>query len=147
MQIYLGADHRGFELKEAVKAWLKEEGYDVVDMGAYEHKESDDYPDYAVKVAKGVAGDEKGRGILFCGSGHGMDIVANRFKEVRSIVGFNKEVIIQGREHENANVLSLAADWVKEEEALEWAKFFLRTEFSGAVRHKRRIEKLGKLGD
>lgn len=147
MQVYLGADHRGFELKEYVKGWLKEEGYEVMDMGAYEYEQSDDYPDYGVKVAKGVAGEEKARGILFCGSGHGMDIVANRYKEVRSIVGFNSEVIVQGRRHEDANVLSVPTDWVDEEEVLEWVKLFLRSEFSGEVRHKRRIDKLGRLGD
>lgn len=147
MQVYLGADHRGFELKEYVKGWLKEEGYEVMDMGAYEYEQSDDYPDYGVKVAKGVAGEEKARGILFCGSGHGMDIVANRYKEVRSIVGFNSEVIVQVRRHEDANVLSVPTDWVDEEEVLEWVKLFLRSEFSGEVRHKRRIDKLGRLGD
>ncbi len=147
MRIYIGADHRGFILKEILVEWLKQEEYEVVDVGAYEFNEEDDYPDYAEKVAKEIAGTKGERGILICGSGHGVDIAANRFKEIRSILGYNLEVVRQGREHEDANILSLPADWVDEKEAKERVRIFLETEFSGEVRHRRRIEKLGRIGD
>ncbi len=147
MRVYIGADHRGFNLKEKLKVWLKKKGYEVVDVGAYEFNEEDDYPDFGEKVAKEIAGNREERGILLCGSGHGMDITANRFKEVRSILGFNLEVVKQGRLHEDANVLSLPADWVDEELAKEMVRMFLETEFFGEARHRRRIEKLGMVGD
>ena len=147
MRIYIGADHRGFILKDKLKEWLEEQGYEVVDVGAYEFNEKDDYPDFATKVAKEMIGDGGSRGVLLCGSGHGVDIAANRFKEIRSILGFNLEVVKQGRLHEDANVLSLPADWIDEELAKEMVMVFLETEFSGEVRHKRRIEKLKLVGD
>ncbi len=147
MRVYLGADHRGFTLKEKIKSWLEQEGVEVIDVGAYEFNEEDDYPDFAIKVAKGVIGDKGSRGILLCGSGHGVDISANRFKEIRSILGFNLEVVKQGREHEDANVLSLPADWIEVELAKRMVKLFLETEFSRERRHERRIEKLGRIGD
>lgn len=147
MKIYLGADHRGFELKEHVKKWLEEEGHEPIDMGAYEMDPDDDYPDFAVKVSKGVVGNGRARGILFCGSGHGMDIVANRFKEVRSIIGFNENVVIQGREHEDANVLTLPTDWVGKEDSVEYVRLFLITNPSESVRHMRRLDKMAKVGD
>ncbi len=147
MRVYIGADHRGFNLKEELKVWLKKKGYEVVDVGAYEFNEEDDYPDFGEKVAKEIAGNREERGILLCGSGHGMDITANRFKEVRSILGFNLEVVKQGRLHEDANVLSLPADWVDEELAKEMVRMFLETEFFGEARHRRRIEKLEMVGD
>jgi len=147
VRVYIGADHRGFNLKEELKVWLKKKGYEVVDVGAYEFNEEDDYPDFGEKVAKEIAGNREERGILLCGSGHGMDITANRFKEVRSILGFNLEVVKQGRLHEDANVLSLPADWVDEELAKEMVRMFLETEFFGEARHRRRIEKLEMVGD
>jgi len=146
VKVYVGADHRGYELKEHLKGWLEEEGYDVEDCGAYGFDPEDDYPSYAEDVARLVGADADSRGILLCGSGHGVDIVANRFSAVRSIVGFNADVIVQGREHENANVLSIPADWVTKKLAVEMVGDFLRTPFSEQARHKRRIEELGKWG-
>ncbi len=147
MRVYIGADHRGFALKEELKEWLKGENYEVVDVGAYEFDEEDDYPDFAAKVAKEVIGDRESRGILLCGSGHGVDIAANRFKEVRSVLGFNLMVVEQGRQHEDANILSLPADWVDVELAKKMVMAFLETEFSRKLRHRRRIEKLEMMGD
>lgn len=146
MQVYLGADHRGFELKEEVKAYLKEEGYEVVDVGNMEFDPDDDYIDYAVKVSEMVeGGEESDRGILLCGSGHGMEMVANRFPHVRAVLGFNLEVTQQGREDEDANVLVLPADWMEEDEAKERVERFLRTEKSDEERHSRRRERLKNL--
>lgn len=147
MRVYIGADHRGFEMKEDLRSWLEGEDYEVVDVGAYELNLDDDYTDFAVKVAKGVAGDERDRGILLCGSGHGVDIVANRFHEVRSILGFNRDVVLQGREHEDANVLSLPAEWISKEDAKEMVETFLVSEFSGNPKYVRRLLEVGSVGD
>ena len=83
--------------------------------------------------------------ILMCGSGHGMDIVANRFESTRAILGFNNEVVVQGREDEDANVLVLPADWVDDDEVIERVEIFLNTPFSGEERHVRRIKKIENL--
>lgn len=145
MKIFLGADHRGYRLKEGLKKSLKLAGHAVVDVGAVVLDPEDDYVDYAQEVASSVAKDPTSRGVLLCGSGHGVDIVANRYTQVRSILGFNMDVVVQGREHEDANVLSIPSDWVSEEEAQEMVAVFLETAFSGAERHQRRIEKVRAL--
>ena len=143
MTDYLGADHRGFKLKESVKKFLKLEGYTVVDLGAEALDPEDDYVDYAQKVAESIKADD--RGIIFCGSGHGMDIVANRYPHIRSIIGFNFDVVVQGREHEDANVLCLPTDWLDEEEVKDMGKTFLDTGTSHDSNHLRRREKLSAL--
>lgn len=143
MKIYIGADHRGYEKKELVKRWLMENGHEVVDVGASEYDKSDDYVDYAVATVSSMG--DADMGILMCGSGHGMVIAANRFSKVRAILGFNKEVVVQGRKDEDANVLILPAEWITDEEMLERASVFLETPFSGAERHVRRIKKIRDL--
>lgn len=146
MRIYLGADHRGFELKEVVKQWLVENEYEVEDVGAFVFDPEDDYVDYALKVAESVEGSSKNdRGILVCGSGHGVEMVANRFPHVRAILGYNDEVTLQGREHEDANILVLASDWVESEIALERVRKFLTTEKSEEIRHVRRRTRMANL--
>lgn len=146
MKIFLGADHRGFELKEKVKDYLFGRGYDVSDLGADSYAALDDFVDYAKKVVLSMRKAKgKALGILFCGSGHGMDMVANRYSKIRSIVGFNQKVVIQGREHEDANILSLPAEWVSDGEALVMVELFLKTEFSGKDKYRMRLEKLEKI--
>ncbi|MDP1688964.1 MAG: RpiB/LacA/LacB family sugar-phosphate isomerase [bacterium] len=141
--IYIGADHRGFELKEILKKWLIENKVQFFDVGAIEEVEVDDYPDFAAMVAKSVASSpEEHKGILVCGSGHGVDMVANKYKGVRSALAFKKEVAIQSRAHENANVLTLPADWLKPEEASEILDVWLRTNFDNAERNQRRLGKI-----
>ena len=144
MKVFLGADHRGFELKEKIKLRLQENGYMVVDMGAHEKQSDDDYVDYAKVVVEGMS-LRKDRAVLLCGSGHGMEMTANRYAKARAILGFNKQVTKQGREHEDANILVLAAEWVKETEAEELVKVFLETKFSNKERYKRRIMKMGTI--
>lgn len=141
MKIYIGSDHRGYELKERIKKWLESEGYEVEDCGAFSYDPEDDYPDFAVAVAERVRKNPNSRGILLCGSGHGVDIVANRFAEIRSILGFNVDVVKQGREHEDANILSLPADWVGKG-AIEMVNLFLQTDFSGSAKRVRRLAKM-----
>lgn len=150
--INLASDHAGFEHKEAVKEWLQSEGYEVVDHGAYEYEEDDDYPDFIAPAAHAVASDPSEMAIIFGGSGQGEAIVANRFPGVRAVV-FNgqynpadgrevPEEIITARQHNDANVLSLGARFLSIREAIEAADSFLNTEFSGEEKHIRRIEKI-----
>ena len=146
MRIYLGADHRGFELKEEIKNWLQENEYEVEDTGAFIFDPEDDYVDYALKVAESIEGGASDdRGILLCGSGHGVEIVANRFPRVRAILGFNDEVTVQGREHEDANILVLAADWLEGGEATERVRMFLTAEKRDDARYERRRARMTNL--
>lgn len=146
MRIYIGADHRGFELKEQIKTWLVEQGYEVEDVGNHVFDPDDDYVDFALKVAEQIEGGEvSNRGILLCGSGHGVEMVANRFLHVRAILGFNQEVTVQGRQHENANVLVLPAEWVETEEACERVRLFLETEQNNEERYMRRRARVENL--
>lgn len=145
MRIYLGSDHRGFELKEVLKEWLVDEGHEVEDVGAFVFNPDDDYVDFALKVAESVEGSREDRGILLCGSGHGVEMVANRFPNVRAILGFNDEVTKQGREHEDANVLVLPADWISPDEATERAKIFLETGKDEGINYVRRRGRVANL--
>ncbi len=140
--IYLGADHRGFDLKERLKKRLMDEGFKVIDLGNDHLDPQDDYVDFAHKVADAVVGGEKNRGIILCGSGAGVDMVANKIDRIRSALVFDVPRAIQARQHEDANVISLPADTLDEEEAYKIVKAFLETEFSGEARHVRRLEKL-----
>lgn len=140
--IYLGADHRGFELKERLKKLLIQEGYEVTDLGNTRLDPQDDYVDFAHKVADQTSKDPQSRGIILCGSGAGVDMVANKVEGIRSALVFDVERAKQAREHEDANVISLPADTLDSGKAWEIVKAFLTTEFSGEPRHVRRLEKL-----
>lgn len=145
--IYLAADHRGFALKEALKRFLSEELHiPCVDVGAHEQDLYDDYVDFAQSALEEIIKDPVNhKGIFICGSGHGMDMVANKYKGIRAAIGFNADVSRQSREHENTNVLVLASDWVKEDGAEEIVKIWLASEFSGVERHIRRIDKISAI--
>ena len=145
MKVYLGTDHAGFELKEKIKFYLKEQGYEVEDCGAFSFDKNDDYPDFISKAAIGVSKDPDSKGIVFGKSGAGEALVANKIKGVRAILGFNKENAELARLHNDANVLSLGSAFVNEELAKELVEIFLETEFSNEDRHIRRIEKIAKL--
>jgi len=144
--IYLAADHRGFLLKEELKKFLADSGFEVKDVGALSYNKSDDYVDFAREAAeKIVKSPERDRGIFICGSGHGMTMVADKYKGLRAALVFNKEVAIQSREHDDANILVFAADWITVEEAKEIALIWLKTTFSGEERHVRRLNKIKEL--
>ncbi len=148
MKIYLATDHAGFNLKEKVKSFLQEKGYDVVDCGAYQLDENDDYPDFITKAAGEVSKDpQNSRGIIFGGSGQGEAIVANKYKNVRAVAYYGGEtkIISLSREHNNANVLSIGARFVDEREILVLIKQWLEMPFSNDERHKKRIEKIKQL--
>ncbi len=145
MKVYFGADHRGYKLKEEIKNWLKELEYEVKDMGAYEFNEKDDYTLYAEKVGS-IVGKEKGnRGILLCGSGVGVDIVANKFDGVRASIGKSKEQIKAGRNDDDMNILVIAADYTSKKEAKGMLKVFLETKFSQKERFKKRLEDIKRI--
>lgn len=145
MKIYLAGDHAGFELKEIIKKYLAEKGYEVEDCGAYEMNPIDDYPDFISKVGEKVSEDPKSFGIVFGRSGAGEAIVANKFKNVRAVVGFNLENVRLSREKNDANVLALGTSFVDETAAKEWIDIFLNTPFSGEERHVRRINKIATI--
>lgn len=153
VQIAIGADHAGFELKQKIIAFLEEKKYDVVDKGANAYDENDDYPDFCAPVGRMVsAHSDEVKGIVIGGSGQGEAIVCNRFPDVRAIV-FNgqyapkdervvPEEIKLSREHNDANVLALGARFLSEEEAMTAVTQWLDTPFSGEDRHMRRIKKI-----
>ena len=145
MKIYLAADHRGFELKEKIKKALKKSGVSFEDLGNKIFDPNDDYPDFAIKVAKRVAQNKKNKGILICGSGAGVCIAANKVKGARAAQSFTPKHAKHLRTNDNINILCLDADWLKINTAKNIAKTFLETEFSNLARHKRRIQKIKKI--
>ncbi len=144
MKIHIGADHAGYLLKEELKKYITELGHEVVDHGAFTLDVQDDYPDFVEPVAQAISQDETSRGVVLGGSGQGEAMNANRFEHVRAIeyYGGDLEMVTLGREHNNANVLSLGARFVTEEEARQAVKLFLETDFSHDERHVRRLEKI-----
>lgn len=154
--IYLASDHAGFELKEKLKDFLGDLGYKIKDFGAYEYNKDDDYPDFIVPAAVALKNDlEKGldsKAVIFGFSGQGEAMRANRFHGIRAAVfyGGEKKILKLSREHNNANVLSLGAGFLSEEEAKSAVNIWLETSFPNAEdknssRHKRRIEKIDLL--
>jgi ribose 5-phosphate isomerase B len=145
LKIYLGADHRGFKLREKIFQWLVDKGYEVEDYGAYELDPKDDYTVYAEKVGSIVGRDDRTRGILLCGSGVGADIASNKFDGVRASIGKSPEQVKAGRNDDDMNILVIAADFTKEEDAKEMVKVFLKTKFVGKARHKRRLDDIRRI--
>ena len=145
MKVYLGSDHRGYQLKEKIFQWLVNEGYLVEDYGAYEFDPDDDYTVYGEKVGSIVASNKDYRGILLCGSGVGVDVVANKFDGVRASIGKEVGQVKAGRKDDDMNVLVIAADFTKSDEAKKMVKVFLKTKFNSVERHKRRIEEIKRI--
>lgn len=145
--IFLGADHRGFNLKEKLKKRLNDAGFEIQDLGNANFEPGDDYVLFAQKVAEAISQNPDSLGVLLCGSGAGVDIVANKVKGIRSALVFDVSRARQAREHENANVLSLPADTLDEDTAWEILTTFLNTKFSGAQRHIRRLEEMKAVED
>jgi len=143
MRIAIGADHGGFLLKEQVRAQLAESGHEVVDFGTHS-AESCDYPDYAASVGHAVAQGNVQRGILFCSTGIGMAMAANKVAGIRAAPAQSDDEVRFTREHNDANILTLGAKYVDERRALELIRIFLDTEFSGG-RHARRVAKISEL--
>lgn len=143
MLIYIGGDHRGFSTKTALKEYIKNIGYEVEDLGNTSYDEADDYPDFAAAVAKKISMDPGGsRGILICGSGAGVDMVANKFPGVRSALAISASQIEEARKKDDVNILSISANSTTDDVAQNIAKVFLSTDFNGEERCVRRIEKI-----
>jgi ribose 5-phosphate isomerase B len=143
--IYIGSDHAGFELKKVLFDHLKNHGYDVIDRGAFEYSPSDDYPDFVRIVANDISEDPDNRlGIVIGGSGQGEAVVSNRHKGVRATVYYGGpiDIVTLSRKHNNANVLSLGARFIEEQDAKEVVKIWIETPFSYEERHVRRINKI-----
>lgn len=145
LKIYLGADHRGYFLKEKIAKWLFEQRYNFFDVGADSLNLNDDYTKYASEVASLVAKTKKAKGIVLCGSGVGVDVVVNKFDAIRGSIGINKEQVEAGRHDDDMNILVLAADFTDEYQAKEMVKAFLETKFGKKERYKRRLKEISKI--
>jgi ribose 5-phosphate isomerase B len=140
VRISLGADHAGFHLKEAVKEHLVAAGHEVSDYGAAS-EESTDYPDYGAPAARAVSRGDADAGVVVCGSGEGMCMVANKVRGVRAALAWHPEIARLSRQHNDANVLCLPARFIGIEQALEIVDEWLATPFEGG-RHARRVQKI-----
>lgn len=147
--VFIGTDHRGFKLATELYLWLIDNRVSVKMLGAKELDPNDDYVDYAKEVAHVVSNDTKlgriSRGIVLCGSGVGVDVVANKIKGIRCGLGITPAQVKEAREDDDINVLAIATDYTSEKDAKEMIKAFLETPFSGEERHVRRIEKIHNL--
>ncbi len=143
--VFLGADHGGFRIKEGIRAWLVSGGRAVGDMGPRQLEPNDDYPLVAERVARMVGRNASHRGILFCRSGNGVAMAANKLPGIRAAVAFDVRAATSARRDEDANVLALAADRLSLNLAIRIVNAFLTTPFTGAVRHRRRIWELRRI--
>ncbi len=146
MKIYIGSDHAGYELKEKLKAYIQSLNIEIVDKGAFALDNEDDYPDFIIPVAEAVVKESKSLGIIIGGSGEGEQISANKIDGIRAIefYGGNLEIVKLGREHNNANILSLGARFITEDEAKNAIILFMNTPFTNDERHIRRINKINE---
>ena len=142
MNILVSNDHAGVELKNAVKTFLEEKGYVVENLGD-NSGESVDYPDIIHPLAKEISQNREKKGIIMCGTGNGVSMVANKYEGVRAGLCWSKEIATLIRKHNDANVLSLPARFLSIKEALEIVEVFLETDFEGG-RHERRVDKIDK---
>lgn len=136
----IGSDHAGYKIKEKIKKELGDR-YDFVDIGTNK-EESVDYPVYAEKAAKKVAGLKNSRGVLICGSGIGMSIAANKVKGIRAALAYSKNAAKLARLHNNANIICTAGREETMDDPVEIVETFLKTDFSGDERHKRRVDEV-----
>ncbi|WP_445665796.1 ribose 5-phosphate isomerase B [Fodinibius sp. AD559] len=143
MIIPIASDHAGFEAKEKVKTWLEEMDHMPVDFGTHSD-ESVDYPDFAVQVAEKVNDGEHEKGILICGSGQGMCMTANKYKNVRAALVYDDKSAEMTRQHNNANILCLPGRELSDENLKKIVKIWLNTDFDGG-RHERRVNKIHDL--
>lgn len=147
MKIFVGADYRGFSKKQHLTEVLATEGYEVMDAGAFEYVEGDDYNDPAVLVAQSVRAEPDARGVLICDSAHGMTMQANRFRGVRAANCDSAESAKLAREHDDANVLCLSAHFMDDDQILEIVRAFIETPFEPLERRVRRIQRLDERED
>jgi ribose 5-phosphate isomerase B len=144
MKIYVGADHRGFRLRQSLITYLQRAGYDVVDDSSPKLDPNDDYPIIAQRLVKDIltSEDSEPRGILICGSGQGICMAANRFKGIRALLGYNREAIRSARRDDDANVICLPADILEKDAANMLVETFINTPFVPEPRYTRRIHEM-----
>ena len=142
MRVHIGSDHAGFELKNYLVSSLIAEGHDVVDHGPEAYDAEDDYPVYCIPAAEGAVAETGSLAVVIGGSGNGEQIAANKVVGTRAALAYNVETARLGRQHNDANVISIGARMHTQEEALEMVRIFLSTPFSGDPRHARRIQLL-----
>lgn len=140
MEIPIGSDHAGFELKKNIISYLKGLGYEVKDYGTFS-EESCDYPEYAHAVCEHIKNNPKTLGVLICGSGNGISMTANKHQHIRAALSWTPEIARMARLHNDANIVSMPARFITLEEAKEIVAVFLKTEFEGG-RHQRRVDKI-----
>lgn len=140
MNLALGSDHAGYELKEKIKHVLKGKNIGFEDFGPFS-EESVDYPDFGHKVGNSVNSGEKEMGIVICGSGNGINMTVNKYAKVRSALCWSTEICELARQHNDANVLAIPARFISEELALNIVNTFIETKFEGG-RHERRVNKI-----
>lgn len=140
MKIAIGSDHAGFELKEKIKTLLTNKNIEVQDFGTFS-TDSVDYPDFAHPTAQAVQNKEANLGILLCGSGNGVAMVANKHQNIRAAMAWKPELATLGRQHNDANILVLPARFISEEMGLEIVEAFINAEFEGG-RHQNRVDKI-----
>ena len=145
MKIILASDHAGFELKEKVKTFLLENKYEVFDVGALSLDPNDDYPKYAEQVASLVSKRPHSKGVLLCGSGVGVEVVANKFDGIRAAIGKNVLQVKAGRRDDDMNVLVIASDFTDVKEARGMLIAFLETKYEENARHERRLDEIEKI--
>ena len=145
-RIFLGSDHRGFVAKQRILATLSQsewaENYEIVDLGPETMRPDDDFNDYAIAVSRAVRETEGSRGILICGSAHGISMQANRFKGIRAICGYTPELVRLGRLHNDANVLCLSSDFMDDQNIDQAIDMFLCGNFLPEERYIRRNRRL-----
>lgn len=149
MKIYLGADHNGFDRKQKLGDYLRNNGFDVVDEGNQDWQSEDDFPQFASKVVQAMRGDTDpttARGVLICGSGQGMCMAANRFKGIRAALAFDQEEARASRNDEDSNILCLSSRYTDFDTSVGILHTWLMTPFAGAPRYKRRNQELDELG-
>lgn len=145
MKIFIGADHRGYELKEKIAKWLFDLEHAVQDVGADHLDPHDDYTKYSEQVASLVANNSGSRGILLCGSGVGVEIVANKFDGIRAAIGKSVAQVEAGRNDDDMNILVIAADFTDEKDAKAMVIAFLETKFSGKEKYEKRLQEIAEI--
>jgi len=142
MRIHFGTDHAGFELKNVLVKHLTDEGYEVVDHGAYEYDAQDDYPGYCLAAAEAVKADPGSLGVVIGGSGNGEQLAANCVPGIRAILAWSTETAHLGREHNNAQIAAIGARVIAQDDAIAIVDEFVKTPFSEDPRHIRRIDEM-----
>ena len=144
MKIYIAGDHAGFKLKEKIKKYFDKKNISYKDFGPHRYNSKDDYPDFVIPMAKAVAKSRGSLGIVVAGSGIGETIAANKVKSIKAVLyhGKSPDLITTSKLHDNANILCMGSRFVKKRDAIKSIELWLKTPFSNAARHKRRLRKI-----